>query len=169
MEQKFEIRQLREEDAQAALNYLNEVAGETDFLSFGKGELKITVEQEMVYINRVNEMKNSLLLSAWDKDELVAIGSVNELSGRFSHRVEYGISVKKNYWRKGIAREITKQLINFAKENEVITVIQLQVSAENERAISLYKNFGFKEIGIYEKFFKINQNYYDAILMNLYL
>jgi len=38
-----------------------------------------------------------------------------------------------------------------------------------EIAIKLYEKLGFEKIGLYKNFFKIDGNYYDEILMNLYL
>lgn len=166
---ELNIRKLTEEDALIVINYLDKVAGETDFLSFGKGEFKLTIEQEKNYIKTINNRKNSLLLSGWIDEELVAIGSINELFNRFAHRAEYGITVAKEYWGLGIAKAITQQLLDFAKENPQLMVIQLQVSSENKRAIQLYESLGFETIAKYKKFFKIKDIYYDALLMNLYL
>jgi len=40
------IRSATKEDATAIVNYVNKIAGESDFLTFGKGEFEITVEKE---------------------------------------------------------------------------------------------------------------------------
>ena len=50
-----------------------------------------------------------------------------------------------------------------------IEIIELEVITTNENAIKLYEKFGFETIGIYENYFKIDDEYYDAQLMNLYL
>ncbi len=36
-------------------------------------------------------------------------------------------------------------------------------------AIKLYKKHGFVEVGIHKNFFNVNGNYYDEILMDLYI
>jgi len=51
----------------------------------------------------------------------------------------------------------------------VIEVLHLGVKEENERGVRLYEKMGFKEIGRYPKFFKIDGEYYDEVLMNLYI
>ena len=43
----------------------------------------------------------------------------------------------------------------------------LDVRADNERAIALYRKFGFQEIGTYNDYFNINGSFYDAKLMVL--
>ena len=35
--------------------------------------------------------------------------------------------------------------------------------------VPLYKKFNFQEIGRYPQMFNVNQKYYDALLMNLYI
>ncbi|MDU7441828.1 MAG: GNAT family N-acetyltransferase, partial [Clostridium sp.] len=36
-------------------------------------------------------------------------------------------------------------------------------------AIKLYKRHGFVEVGVHKNFFNINGDYYDEILMDLYI
>ena len=44
-----------------------------------------------------------------------------------------------------------------------------EVKEDNLSAINLYKKFNFQEIGRYPQMFNVNQKYYDALLMNLYI
>ena len=55
--------------------------------------------------------------------------------------------------------EMVKKLIKDVKK----------VKEDNLSAINLYKKFNFKEIGRYPQMFYVNQKYYDALLMNLYI
>ena len=45
----------------------------------------------------------------------------------------------------------------------------LSCFSTNERAIHLYKKFGFKVIGIRKKQFYMDSTYYDEILMDLWI
>ena len=102
--------------------------------------------------------------------EIVSVGSLSGFSkARIAHRGEIAISVKKSFWGHGIATAMMNELIRFGKEIANMKVIQLEVKTDNEKAVRLYEKLGFTKIGIYEKFFKINNQYYDAYLMNLYL
>jgi RimJ/RimL family protein N-acetyltransferase len=156
------------EDAAAIIVYLNEIGGESDNLLFGKGEFNMSVEQEQAFISNINTSPNSILLLGKMKGEIVSVGS---LSGnaklRIAHRGELAISVKKAKWGHGIATAMLTELIKFGNIASM-EVIQLEVKTDNEKAIRLYEKLGFKKIGTYEKFFKINGQYYDAYLMNLY-
>ena len=46
MEKTYQIRKAESRDAEALVEYINIVAGESDFLTFGPGEWDKTVESE---------------------------------------------------------------------------------------------------------------------------
>ena len=73
------------------------------------------------------------------------------------------IVTKKNLRNKGIGNAILTELINQAKIFGY-NIITLEVNELNLPAISLYKNFGFKEVGIRKRYYN---NTYNAIIMNL--
>ncbi len=158
------------EDAAAIIEYLNVIGGESDNLLFGKGEFNMSVEQEQSFISNTNTSPNSIMLLGKMDGEIVSVGSLSgNAKARIAHRGEITISVKKANWDQGIATAMLTELIKFGKEIANIEVIQLEVKTDNEKAIHLYEKLGFKKIGTYEKFFKIDYQYYDAYLMNLYL
>ena len=62
------------------------------------------------------------------------------------------IVVKKNFRNKGIGSFLLDNLISIAK-NLNLNIITLEVSKKNLTAISLYKKFGFKNLGIRKKYY----------------
>ena len=60
-----------------------------------------------------------------------------------------------------------KALIDYAKSTGYIETIYLDVVSENTRAIKLYEKFGFKSFGINKHAAKVNQKYYDWLMMRL--
>lgn len=167
--QELIIAKAKPEDAKEIIEYLNIVGGESDNLLFGSNGFHMTVEQESNYIKNFNGSDKSCMLVG-HIDGMIA--SVVSLSGfgreRIAHRGEIAVSVRKDYWNSGVGTAMMKELIQFAKDVK-IEVIGLEVKADNDRAIHLYEKLGFHKIGTYEKFFKIDGNYYDSELMNLYL
>lgn len=85
------------------------------------------------------------------------------------HRGELGISVIKAEWGQGIGSMLLQSVIDFAKNTAHADIISLEVRSDNTRAISLYKKYGFEKIGQFKGFFKIDGEYIDFDLMNLYL
>ena len=73
------------------------------------------------------------------------------------------IVIKKTYRKHGIGSKLLAYIINYATLNN-INSINLEVNYKNVAAISLYKKFLFKEIGIRKKYYN---NSDDAIIMKL--
>ena len=77
------------------------------------------------------------------------------------------ISIKRDYWRLGIGSIAMREMIDFARNTGVLRTLSLEVREGNERAISLYKRFGFAEIGRHKGRINVRGTYYDEILMDL--
>lgn len=60
--QTLTIRRPEHKDAVEMLNYLNLVGGESDNLLFGAGEMTLTQEQEIEYIDQMDKDESSLML-----------------------------------------------------------------------------------------------------------
>ena len=88
---------------------------------------------------------------------------------RLKHRGTVGISVLKAEWGKGIGSRLMEAVMDFARNTAHIEIITLEVRSDNLRAIDLYKKFGFEKIGHFKGFLKIDGEYADFDLMNLYL
>ena len=167
---ELSISKAVKEDAEALIAYLNIVGGESNNLLFGKNDFLMSAEEEERYIEHINKSKVSALFVGKIHGEIVCVGSIQAPSReRISHQANIAVSVKKAYWNIGIGTALMKTLIAFAKRSGITEIIHLGVRADNFNAIKLYENIGFRKIGVYKKFFKINGSYHDEILMNLYL
>lgn len=163
-------REAEPSDAGKFLEYCKRVGAESDNLTFGAEGLPFTISQQADSIRRFAGNPGSVMIVAFDEGELIGTGAVSVVDGRerFAHRSEIAISVRKDYWGKGIGSGIMNVLMDFAKKSGT-EVLELQVRSDNEAAIGLYKKFGFNKIGSHEKYFKIDGKYYSADFMNLYL
>lgn len=106
------------------------------------------------------ENENSYYVVAKQNDKIVGFGglwkSIDDI-----HITN--IVTKKILRNKGIGKAILNELINQA-ENFGYNIITLEVNENNLPAISLYKKFGFKEVGIRKRYYN---NTHNAIIMNL--
>ena len=163
-------REAEPSDAGKFLEYCKIVGSESDNLTFGEEGIPFSISQEADFIRKFAGNPGSVMIVAFDEGELIGTGAVSVVSGkpRFAHRREIAISVRKDYWGKGIGTGIMNVLMDFAKKSGA-EVLELEVRSDNERAIALYEKFGFKKIGQNEKFFKINGEFISADYMNLYL
>ena len=164
------LRKATVDDANDIIEYLNIVGGESNNLLFGEDEFKLTIEQEKAYIENINKDKNSLMLLGVIDNRIVSVSQISsENRQRIGHNSELAISVIKEYWGNRVGSFVIEQLIKFAKDNKSIKNISLGVKEDNHNAIKLYKSHGFVEVGIHKNFFNINGDYYDEILMDLYI
>lgn len=156
-------------DAKKVIGYLNAVANQTTNLTFGSEDCKLNEIQEMELIQEINSDFNSIMIAAKDMDQIVGMVSLKGNSKkRLKHHANLGISVLKDYWNLGIGTNLMAAAIGYAVETG-LEIIDLEVVTNNEAAIALYEKFGFEVIGKYNNFLKIDDNYLDVYLMNLYL
>lgn len=167
---ELKMEQASKSDAKQLIDYLNMVGGESDNLLFGANEFYMSVEAEEHFIEEMRQSEYSALLIGKIENEIVCVGSIMAPSKkRILHQAELAVSVKKEYWGLGIGTYLMQALVDYAKQNKTTEILHLGVKSDNETAICLYKKMGFEEIGRYKKFFKINEDYYDEVMMNLYL
>ncbi|MEN8904461.1 MAG: GNAT family protein [Clostridiales bacterium] len=163
------IREAIPEDAENILAYLNKIGGESNNLLFGKNEFKISIDEEKEIIESKHNSKTNLMLIAILDKKIVSTSTLMGFNKkRIAHRGRIAISVQKEYWNKGIGTKMMTRIIEYAKKVGII-VIELEVKTDNINVITLYEKLGFVKIGIYKKYFKINNKYFDSYLMNLYL
>ena len=141
-------------DAAMLLEYLRQVGGETDNLTFGSEGMPFSVEAEAEFISSVENSIDNIMLLAKSDEKIVGCASLSRLPRRMRHRGDFAISVAKEYWNKGIGSQLLNNIIAFAKENNFDS-IDLQVRSDNKSAIHLYEKYGFKKIGRHPAFFKI--------------
>lgn len=164
------IRPAEESDAEAMIDYLNHVGGESDFLTFGENGCRFDLEQEKQFIRDVRGQPNSAFFVGWIGSELACSANLMaESKERLAHNCELGISVRKKYWHFGAASALLTELIGFAEANQTLKTIHLDVYANNERAIRLYERFGFRQAGRLKNYFQVGGSYYDDVIMDLYL
>ncbi len=80
-----------------------------------------------------------------------------------------GIIVKKKYRDLGIGRQLIEMAILESKKLNDKEKIILSCFSNNYRALQLYKKIGFKIVGVRKKQFFMDSNYYDEVLMELWI
>lgn len=162
------IRRAEVSDAEAMLVYLDQISRESDFLTFGPGELSTTLEEERHYLEHLQMRNNAIMLMAFMDGELV--GNIHFNGGgrpRIQHSGEFGISVLEKAGGMGIGAELLKALLVWAKATGIIRKINLQVRTDNDHAISLYEKHGFISEGTLTKALCVGGVYYNNYMMGL--
>lgn len=162
----FEIVRAQGRDAEALLEYLKIVGGETQNLSFGSEGVPLDLKTERAYLDGQSQSKNNFQVIAKVNGEIIGTASLNRKPNRMSHRAEFGISLKKAWWGCGAASAMTEKVFDFARETGV-EQINLEVRSDNKRAIAFYKKFGFSKIFTFPAFLKIDGKLIDCDFMTL--
>ncbi len=166
----IEIRKAKVEDAQAILDYLDQIGKESDNLTFGEEGIGYTYEDEVKLIQSFEENLNSTMYLAIDYNKIVSIGNLSASKReRTKHISILGISVLKSHWNQGIGKMMMKTLIEFAKQAPDTKAIHLEVRIDNEVAIRLYQSVGFVKNSTIPNSMFIKHQYYDIDLMILEL
>lgn len=164
------IRQAAVEDASAVLDYIHEISGESDFLTFGPGEFELTEPEEQAFIRQCLVSDNQLFLLGVIDDTIVAtlIFSAGRRP-RVRHSGECSMSVRKRHWGLGIGSLMLDTLIDWARHTQIVKKINLRVRTDNQRAILLYERKGFAKEGTIRKAIFLGGKYFDHHWMGLEL
>lgn len=143
------IRPAQLSDAASVLAYIQELAAEEDIdILLEPGEIDFSLEQEEEFLAGYLNAENSLFLVAENQGEI--LGTLSLDGGRYRalrHVAVLGISVKRSCRNQGIGQALLAKAIDWCRESRIIRRIELQVMVGNERAIHLYRKFGFKVEG----------------------
>lgn len=166
MKPEYIIRIVTKNDAAALLAFSKAVGSESHYLSFGKEGIPCTVEQEAAFIESVQNNRLSCMWCVEYHNEIIALCSFDANNNkRMAHRAGISLSVRKAYWKQGIATLMMNTMIAHAKKHPEITMLTLEVLCDNKPAIHLYEKFSFTYCGCLHQFFLIEDTYYDAYMM----
>ncbi|WP_442599833.1 GNAT family N-acetyltransferase [Neobacillus sp. D3-1R] len=162
----YTIRSAVKKDAQELSDLRLQIDGETENMDREKGEAFLD-QQAFEHVIKV-DTKNprNLFLVAVANERIVGFSRCEGSNlKRFSHRVEFGVGVLKEFWGFGIGKNLLKESISWADLNG-IKKMNLNVTEINEKAIRLYEKLGFEIEGVLKKDKLLSDGkYYNTIMM----
>lgn len=136
-------------DAPALLACMQTIFTETEYLSFEPEEFTFTEEQEAAFLTELADSDDRIMILCEVDGRVVGnchLFRQNKL--RMQHRAELGISILREFWEQGIGSMMFDALIETGKELH-LRQLELEVVAENERALRLYERKGFSLVGTF--------------------
>ena len=135
-------------DGKEVYEVFNTTHGETDYMLSYPDENSFDAEEEGEFLKEKAENPREIEIIARIDGKVVGTAGFEAIGAKdkVSHRAEFGISVLKEYWGLGLGRALTEACIKCAKEAGYYQ-LELNVVAENSRAISMYRSLGFEEFG----------------------
>lgn len=142
------IRNSTGADGSAVLDVFTLTHEQTDYLLSYPDENSFNAEQEAGYLEEKMNSPDEIELAAIVDGKIAGIAGIGAVGRKYKvrHRADFGISVLKEYWGLGLGRILTKACIQCAREAGY-QQLELNVVADNERAVSLYRSVGFQEFG----------------------
>lgn len=153
------------EDAADLIQYLKVTSGETPFLIREPDEITITMESEVAFIQNKLDSECELMLLAFVDGKHVGNCSLMSLAPykRYQHRCDVAIALYQEYCGYGIGKAMLETVLDIAT-NLGYEQAELEVVADNEKAIALYESLGFVKYGT----FPDNMKYADGTYRDAY-
>lgn len=160
------LRSPDENDAEAILSLMKQVLDETPFLSCSSEEFDMTVEDERRFLRTRADDPRDAFIVAWSDGAPIGTVSVRAVGtkSRERHRAMLGISLLRAYWGRGIGSRMLETALDAARSAGFLQ-LELEVDAENQRAIRLYQRFGFREYGRLPNAIRRDGQFFDELLM----
>lgn len=115
--------------------------------------------ENQIAIFEDKKKKGFPIVVAFEAENLVGFGYYSEFRFREAYKftVEHSVYAHPNHLGKGIGKIILENLISFAREQKLHTMIGV-IDSENSSSIAFHEKFGFEVVGtIKESGFKFNR------------
>lgn len=162
------LRHVEVSDAPRVIEFVHGFVYDEEYVPLVEGEFNPTLaEEEQLLANYVTR-SNSLFLVAEFEGKIV--GNINVDGNQrqiLRHTAVFGMGMLKEWQSVGLGTAILQAAIDWARTESELEILFLQVYAENEAGLTLYRKMGFIQSGRIPNFFKQNGRYHDEILMHL--
>ena len=155
-------------DGSAVYENFNATHAETDYLLSYPDENSYNPEQESQFLEEKARSTNEIKILAIVDGKVAGTAGIEAVGTKYKvrHRAEFGISVLHDYWGLGLGKALTKACIQCAREAGYVQ-LELNVVAENERAVSMYRSVGFEEFGRNPRGFNSRTNGFQEVIYML--
>lgn len=142
------LRSAGEADGAAVLEVFNLTHAETEFLLTYPEENTMTAAEESTFLKKLEESEREVELLALVDGKVAGTAGISAVGSAVKqrHRAEFGVGIAREFWGMGIGWALTEGCIECARAAGY-EQLELDVAAENPRAIALYESLGFVEYG----------------------
>lgn len=162
---KCKLRAIKESDIWLLHKWIND----PEIIQFTNTFRPISEMEQKEWFSNTVFFKNNYVfgIELISEEKLIGTCGLYDFDA-ISHKAELRMKIGDHLYRgKGLGTEALKLLIKFGFNDLNLNKIWLRVLANNQPAVKLYKNIGFKHEGILRKDIFIKGNYQDLIVMSL--
>lgn len=166
--EKTRLRPIRKSDVEKSINWRNDPDIRDNALGY---RFPVTEKMEDKWyesaLDDQSKTRVMFAIEAVEDDALIGFIHLSQIDW-ISRRCYFGITIgEKNYQGKGMAADSMRILFNYAFECLNLRKICLEVVSFNDKAIRLYRKFGFVEEGILKEHLYLEDAYHDIVLMRV--
>lgn len=164
--QPFLIREATPSNASALLQLKLAYLKNTTTIPIYAHEYANSVADEKALIRKYESAENSILLLAIANNNIIGnIDITGNPRKKMQHTAMIGMGVDPLWQHQGVGTLLMECAVAWAKENNLIKTLWLEVYATNSSAIALYKKLGFITCGHIPGFFLEKGASIDKITM----
>lgn len=161
---ELELRPAAQGDEPALLAFFKQLSSETEFMSLYPEETDDFVPD--FFATYLHQPQHLLLLGLIDNHLIGAVSIKQQSFYKNAHIGVLAIGILHSCWNLGIGRRMMTTATRWAGIHKQLEMIELSVSANNEKAIQLYRNFGFLEYGRMPNAIRLKDGeYVDTVCM----
>ena len=130
---------------------------------------RVGLDEEKAWLRGVladiRKRKGVMLLVDVD-GEIMGNCDINRLPWKSSHVANLGIALSREIRGKGVGEALMTKTIELARKRmRGLEMLHIKAFAYNEKALALYRRFGFVEVGRVPRANKEGKEYHDDVLM----
>jgi putative acetyltransferase len=154
------IRRVRIEDAEA----INEIRRQPSAIAFTFALPDEPVEATRRFLEGFGPDDHGLVAEV--EGRLVGLAGLHRKRGKQRHSAEIGMVVQEAFQGRGIGRTLLEGLLEISDHQLGLSRVELEVMADNARAIRLYERYGFEHEGRKRKAIARGPDYVDVLVMS---
>jgi L-amino acid N-acyltransferase YncA len=163
---EISVRKVSEGDAEAVANLLNGIVKEKEFSALNR---LFTIEDEVGFFKSLGEREAVFVASVEGRVVgFLSLEIYHKALGSTGHVASVGTFVGKDFREKGVGSVLLENTIDFARENGYEKVVA-EIRKKNILGLGLYRKYGFEEVGVFKNQVKINGEYDDIIVTEMFL
>lgn len=164
----LKIRKATEQDAESLASLKRILFAKSDFFIASPVELKeITAKDEAAKLEEAYQHGGITYLVEEGHSDVGFLSFHRPSRKRLSHTGSFGMGILENCCNKGLGTKVIQHFLDWAKEQVELEKVCLGVLSTNNRAMHLYKKFGFEIEGRQKKQIKFEDGQYaDDIIMS---
>ena len=155
-------------DGRSVFENFNLTHAQTDYLLSYPEENSYDPEQEAKFLEEKTKSPNEIEIIALVDGKVAGTAGIEAVGTKYKvrHRAEFGISILKEYWGLGLGKALANACIECARKAGYVQ-LELNVVAENTRAVSMYRELGFEEFGRNPRGFNSRESGFQELIYML--